>query len=152
MKIPHFLFVLINWVMVTILRSPLHGIFSGSILAMRYTGVKSGRIFTVPARYHRQGEVLHLITSTDTRWWPNFRGGHQAQVLVRGAWLPATIEAVTDVPDTAGPLMREMWQAHPSDAAYMNVKLRNGEPDPDDFARAVKLAVVITIVLRKQEP
>ena len=147
MKIPHFLFKLINWVMVTILRSPLHGIFSGSILAIRYTGVRSGRVLTVPARYHRQGNHLQLVTSLDTAWWPNFIGGLDAEALVAGRWYAARVEASRDTPEVAGPLLLQLWQAHPSDAAYMDVKMVRGEPDPEDFARAVSAAVVISVTL-----
>ena len=147
MKIPHSLFKLINWVMVAILRSPLHGVFSSSILAIRYTGVRSGRVLTVPARYQRRGDSLQLVTSLDTAWWPNFVDGLDAQVLVAGIWHGARVEALRNAPEVAGPLLRQMWQAHPSDAAYMEVKMVRGEPDPEDFARAVAEAVVIRVTL-----
>ncbi len=145
MKIPHFLFRIINFVMITILRSPLHGLFSGSILAMRYTGVKSGRRLTVPARFHRADGGLQVVTSKDTRWWPNFLEPRTAEVLVGGSWQEVQITSIPDNPNLTGPIMRQMWAAHPSDAAYMNVKLRNGEPDPDDFARALDVAVLVKI-------
>ena len=146
MKIPHFLFRIINAVMVGILRSPLHGIFSGSILAMRYTGVRSGRRLTVPARFHRADDGLLVVTSKDTRWWPNFLEPRNAEVLVGGSWQDVEITAIPDNPNLTGPVMRKMWAAHPSDAAYMNVKLRDGEPDPDDFTRALDVAVLVRIV------
>ena len=146
MKIPHFLFRIINFVMITILRSPLHGLFSGSILAMRYTGIKSGRLLTVPARYHQADDgLLQVVTSKDTKWWPNFLEPRAAEVLVGGVWQAVRMTAVPDNPNVTGPLMRAMWAAHPSDAAYMNVKLTNGEPDPDDFARALDVAVLVNI-------
>ncbi len=145
MKIPHFLFRIINLVMITTLRSPLHGLFSGSILAMRYTGVKSGSRLTVPARFHRAGDSLQVVTSKDTRWWPNFVEPRAAEALVGGSWQNVQITAIPDNPNLTGPVMRAMWAAHPSDAAYMDVKLRDGEPDPDDFARALDTAVLVRI-------
>ena len=148
MKLPHGLFKLINLVMVTVLRSPLHGIFSGSILALRYRGVKSGKTFTVPARYHRAEDGLVLITSDDTRWWPNFLQPAEAEALVQGRWVSARVEAIKGQPDLAGPLMREMWAEHPSDAAYMNVRLKGGEPVAEDFEAALKTAVVVRIQLK----
>ena len=148
MKIPHSLFRLINMVMVLILRSPLHRLFSNSVLAIRYTGRQSGRRLTVPARYLVDGSAVRVVTSRDTRWWPNFRTPTDAQVLLAGRWVPASVQATTDSPATAQPILRQMWAAHPSDAAYMDVKLEQGEPDPDDFRRALEAAVIITITMR----
>ena len=145
MKIPHFLFSLINKIMVLLLGLPLHGHFSRSILAIRYTGVKSGRTLTVPARYHRNGDEVVVLTSKDTAWWPNFQSAMEASVLLQGEWVRSQIQVTLDNPNLAGPIMREMWSLHPSDASYMNVKMRNGEPDPDDFDRALETAVVVTI-------
>ncbi len=145
MKIPHALFRLINFTMVTILGSPLHSLFSKSILAIRYTGVRSGRTFTVPARYHGVGDDIVVVTSEDTSWWPNFLEPMQANVLLMGRWTTAQVESTVKNPNLAGPIMREMWAKHPADAAYMNVKMRAGEPDADDFDRALNSAVVISI-------
>ncbi len=145
MKLPHALFRLINLVMVTLLRSPLHGFFSKSILALRYRGVKSGRLFTVPARYHRTADGLVLLTSDDTRWWHNFKEVAAAEALIERAWMPVHVQAVRGDPVLAEPIMREMWARHPADAAYMNVRMRDGVPDPADLQRALKTAVVVRI-------
>ena len=145
MKIPHGLFRLINMVMVLMLRSPAHRLFSGSILAIRYTGVKSGRRLTVPARYLVDNEKVHVVTSRDTRWWPNFVSPSNAEVLLAGRWVPASIHATPDSPVAAEPILRRMWAQHPSDAAYMDVKLNDGEPDPEDLRRALKTAVLLSI-------
>jgi hypothetical protein len=148
MKIPHVLFQLINLVMIALLRSPLHGLFSSSILALRYTGVKSGRSVTVPARYYEGIDGLVVITSKDTAWWPNFVGGRQAKALVQGKWIDADVQATLDNPNLTGPAMRELWARHPGDAAYLNVKMHNGQPDPDDFAKALDSAVLISVARR----
>jgi hypothetical protein len=150
MKIPHALFRLINIAMVILLRSPLHSILSKSILAIRYRGVRSGRTVTVPVRYHRRGDDIVVMTSEETSWWPNFLQSTEANVLLGGKWSAAQVQATRSNPNLAGPIMREMWAKHPSDSAYMNVKMRSGEPDPDDFDEALQTAVVITIRQRIQ--
>jgi len=146
MKIPHPLFVLINKVMVAVLASPLHAMFSRSVLAIRYTGVKSGRTFTVPARYLGRNGEYYLVTSKDTRWWPNFSDGLNVLVLLGGKWVHAQAHASCDDPNLAGPLMRALWAAHPADASYMNVNMVAGEPDAGDFERALRVVVVVRIV------
>ena len=145
MRIPHALFHLINVAMVVLLRSPLHSLFSSSILAIRYTGVRSGRTLTVPARYHRSGDDIVLVTSEESKWWPNFIQSSEANVLLEGAWVASLVHAIPNNPNLAGPIMREIWAKHPSDSAYMNVRMRNGVPDPEDIEQALKTVIVITI-------
>ncbi len=148
MKIPHALFRLINRVMLMLLRSPLHRLFSSSILAIRYEGRKSGRTLTVPARYLERDDEVVLTTSQDTKWWPNFQEPNNAEVLLKGQWKKAQVHAIRNDPDLAISTMQALWAKHPSDAAYMSVKIRNGEPDPEDIARAALTAVVVRITLK----
>ena len=130
-----------------LLRSPLHSVCSNSILAIRYTGIKSGRTLVVPARYLRSSDALVLLTSRETRWWPNFLEAAAAEVLLVGRWNVCQVQATIDRPSLVGPIMREMWAKHPADAAYMNVKVHQGELDADDFAKALVKAVLIDIKL-----
>ena len=146
MKIPHFLFWGINAVVVTVLRTPLHRILSGSILALRYVGIRSGRRRTVPMRFLSKDTGLVAVTSQDTGWWPNFLTASPAEVLLRGQWAEVRVQAFADRPDLVGAVMQEMWAKHPADAAYMKVTMRSGEPDPQDYARALATAVLIRIV------
>ena len=147
MKLPHSLFVLVNLVMLGILRSPLHGVFSGSVFALTYRGRKSGKRRTVPARYLREGDTLFAVTSKDTGWWPNFRDKRAAEVRIKGAVHSCMVTAVADDPILAEQTMRKLWSRHPSDAAYMDVPVRNGRPDPEVLAQAAVRAVVVRIEL-----
>jgi hypothetical protein len=71
---------LVTW----LLRSPLHGLMSANTLLLTYTGRKSGRSFTFPISYGREGDMLWLITRADKPWWKNIRGGAPVQVCVAG--------------------------------------------------------------------
>ena len=53
-----------------------------------------------------------------------------------------------DEPDIIGRTLRQLWERHPSDAAYMDVKLRGGVPDEADFRKAVENGVLVRLVLR----
>jgi hypothetical protein len=143
MKLPHAIFGILNKVMLLILRSPLHGLFSGSVLAIGYTGVRSGRQIWVPVRYLRRDDEWLVVTGKANRWWPNFKDGLDVRVLVGGVEQDARGRITVDQPDIVGDAMRALWAVHPSDAAYMDVKMRGGVPDEDDFARAVTDGVVV---------
>lgn len=149
MKIPHPLFVLINRIMVVLLRSPLHRLFSGSITAIGYTGRRSGRRFWVPARYMRHDQSILVVTSMQTKWWPNFGDGLEVDLLLGGNTVQAHASASTDQPDEIAQAMRGLWEVHPGDAAYMNVKMRGRVPDAKDFTRALEEAVLVRLVLHE---
>lgn len=77
-----------------ILRSPLHGIMSKRLLLITFTGRKSGKQFTTPLGYERQGDAL--IVMTRRPWWKNFEGGAPVTVRLQGKKRSATATAVTD--------------------------------------------------------
>ncbi len=65
MKIPVPILRLINPMMIALMRSPLHAAVSKDILALTFTGRRSGRRFTTPVSYLRQGQVVHCFTRPD---------------------------------------------------------------------------------------
>jgi len=67
-----------------LLRSPLHGLVSDSLLLVTFTGRQSGREFTTPVGYEQRGDSLYVTTQTDRTWWKNLRGGASVTVRLRG--------------------------------------------------------------------
>jgi hypothetical protein len=98
-----------NGVVGAILRSPLHGLLSGSTDLVRYTGRRSGTTYETPTQYARSGDDLVIMVGRpDTKtWWRNFLSGHDLDVLVAGEWLPMVGTAVVgaDGPDSVHPLL-----------------------------------------------
>lgn len=64
------------------------------MLLLRYRGRKSGRTFTTPVGYVRDGERIVMVTSPTYRWWPNFVGGAQAELRLPEGWRRARVEVV----------------------------------------------------------
>lgn len=75
---------LYNPIVAGILRSPLHGGMSKSVMLLSYRGRRSGRIFTTPISYVRDGKDLLAVASRDHAWWKDLRGGAPVRVRVRG--------------------------------------------------------------------
>jgi deazaflavin-dependent oxidoreductase (nitroreductase family) len=75
-----------NSVVRSILESPLHGLLSGSLMLVTYTGRVSDRTFTIPVMYARHGGDLLVYVGGHERktWWRNLRGGAPVHVHVRG--------------------------------------------------------------------
>ncbi|MGI9294059.1 MAG: nitroreductase/quinone reductase family protein, partial [Pseudomonadales bacterium] len=64
---------LVNPVMRGLLKSPAHGLLSHNIGILHFTGRKSGRELSTPLSYTREGNLVRLLSSQNTRWWHNFR-------------------------------------------------------------------------------
>ena len=75
-----------NGLVLAVLRSPAHRLLSGMTIELSYTGRRSGRQFTLPVQYAREGERL-LVAVQDPAakaWWRNFRTPQEVIVRLRG--------------------------------------------------------------------
>lgn len=144
MKIPEPLFVIINPVMRILLRSPLHFIASESLLLMSYTGRRSGRRYTTPLRYVRDGDTIRCFTSKDTKWWRNLEDGAQVVLRIRGADAHYAATLVGNDPKTTRELLVNYLAEHPQDAAYHNVRLGSDkQPLAEDLEEAARNSIIM---------
>jgi deazaflavin-dependent oxidoreductase (nitroreductase family) len=72
----------INPFVTAILRSPLHGLVSKQVMLLTYTGRKTGKRYTIPVGYARDGDTLVVFSSRS--WWRNLRGGAPVEVRLQG--------------------------------------------------------------------
>jgi hypothetical protein len=92
-----------NTIVRPLLRSRMHGIISGRLMLLEYTGGKTGRHYIFPVGYFPWdgGEVLAF----STRGWPARIGGAPAvRLLIRGRWHDAVPTVISDQSDKAGVL------------------------------------------------
>ena len=82
---------------VGLLRSPLHGLASGRIVLLAFTGRRSGRRFAVPVSYlHYGGDILGFTSGGWSAWWKNLRGGAPVKARVRGRRISGSVWAETN--------------------------------------------------------
>lgn len=144
MKIPEPLFKIINPTLALLLRSPAHFLISASLLLITFTGAKSGRSFSTPLRYVRDGETIRCFSSKETRWWRNLKGGARIWLTIGGEGAPYQASVIVDEPDRVRKLLSDYLRQHPGDAAYHNVAVsRDGVLAEGDLERAVREAVVM---------
>lgn len=76
----------LNPLVVWLLRSPLHRLLDGGLMLLTVTGRRTGRRYTIPVGYQRDGDVLYVLVSKARRkqWWRNFRTPAPLDVEVRG--------------------------------------------------------------------
>lgn len=66
---PKFLMAVANVFLRLILRSPLHAWMSSTLLLLTYTGRKSGKRYTIPIGYTRDGDVVTIFAYRSRTWW-----------------------------------------------------------------------------------
>jgi len=86
----------VNPVVAAVLRSRLHGLLSGRLLLLTYTGAVSGASHTIPAAYGEREGLLEIRVGApeEKRWWRNLRGGAPVELRLRGRRVMATAEAI----------------------------------------------------------
>ena len=134
-----------NWFMSWLLRSPFHGLISGSILLITSNGRRSGKEYSALLNYIRDGNNL-WVTSVRTRtWWRNFREGWPIRVLLRGNEIEGWGVAITKQ-DALSEAFHEFFRLSPSSAKFFKVKFEDdGVPDQGDLERILAERVMVKI-------
>jgi hypothetical protein len=135
-----------NDIMAMILRSPLHGLLSGSTVLVTVTGRKSGRAITLPVNYVADGDTLWVLSGRDRTWWKNLRGGAAVGLYLKGREVAARGETVEDPPAVAGAL-KVYLKAIPLAARSLGIKVQGGAADPVDLGRAAAERVFVRLLL-----
>ena len=76
-----------NPVLMGVLRSRVHGLASGRLALITYTGRKSRRRYTIPVLYRDKGDEITIAVGWPERkvWWRNLTGaGGPVSLVVRG--------------------------------------------------------------------
>jgi hypothetical protein len=104
-----------------LLNSPFHGLISQSTLLMTVAGRKSGRLYTIPMNYVRQGDILYTTSKRTRSWWRNLRGGAEVVLRVQGQALMAKAEVIEE-PRAVAEELRCYFELAPKLAKYYGVK------------------------------
>ncbi len=149
MSIEHLLYKTINPVVTALLRSPLHGLASGTLALLHFRGRKSGRELVTPLSYTREGNTVRLLSAQTTRWWMNFRG-ETAPVSIEIARETYTGKARLLEGDSE-PLregVRRFLGSLPRDAKVYGIKLdANKQPVEASLAKAAPELVLVEVEL-----
>jgi hypothetical protein len=76
-----------NPVVKTLLRSPAHRLVSGSLALITVTGRRSGREYTFPVNYTREGDRVRIAVGWPESkvWWRNLTGeGAPVDIVLAG--------------------------------------------------------------------
>lgn len=141
---------LLNRFMSALLRSPLHGIASRSVMLITFTGRKSGRSYTTPISYLREGRQVTGFTGAP--WWRNLAGGAPVTLRIKGrdyrGWAAVVAEDKASVANALQHFLRHVR----SDARFYQVTYdAQGEPRRDEVERAAERCVLLRITLNEKD-
>lgn len=136
----------INNVVVLLLRSPLHGLISKTLMLLTYSGRKTGKLYTIPIGYTRQGDTVTMFT--DHTWWKNLRDQAPVTLRLGGKILKGTAEVIRDEKERIAEELIAFVRQHPRGASAYEVKLdANGQPDRESARQAAQRFTLIYIHL-----
>lgn len=137
---------IVNRSMKMILRSPVHGIVSKTVLLITFTGRKSGKTYTTPVSYSQDGGRVTIFTHAS--WWKNLAPSAAVTLQLQGRELQGLAEPVADDKAAIAAGLAAHLRKVRSDAKYYDVTFdENGDPRPEEVERAVETVVMVPIRL-----
>jgi deazaflavin-dependent oxidoreductase (nitroreductase family) len=128
------------------LRTPLH-IFMGDTMLITVTGRKTGKKYTTPVGFYRDGDSLWVLSSRERTWWRNVQDGADVEMRIRGKDVNGFAEAILDEEAVASQVI-EYVRHIPMSAKGLDVRMENGEPHPEDAARLAKERMFVKVTLK----
>jgi deazaflavin-dependent oxidoreductase (nitroreductase family) len=139
--------ILANPLMKLLLRSPWHSVASSEIMLITVTGRKSGKPYTTPVNYVRDGDVLSVLSHSRRTWWRNLRGGAPVTIVLQGKTIQ-TIGTAYDKAEDVAELFLQHLQVAPKFAAIFDVETDSeGQPIPSAAEAASVGKVMVEIEL-----
>ncbi len=132
-----------NGIMSAVLRSPLHGML-GDTMLLTVTGRKSGKRYTTPVGFYRDGDVLWIMSSRDRTWWRNLCGGACVRMHLHGRDIEGFAEAVVDE-EAVARQVAEYVQHIPMAARSLGVHVEQGSANADDAERLAQEKVFVRV-------
>ncbi len=142
-KIPEPLFVVVNPAVRTLLRSPFHWLASKSLMLITFRGRNTGKVFTTPVRFVRDGTEIRAFTSRENQWWRNL-DNQRVSLTVEGNTEDYNASVETEDLQMIEQLLVSYLTDFPADAVYHDIRVSNGQLDPNDVARALPEVVIAT--------
>ena len=125
------------------LRTPLY-VFFGDTMLITVTGCKTGKKYTTPVGYYRDGDSLWVISNRDRTWWRNVKDGAEVEMRIRGKDVKGFAVAVLDEGAVAEQVL-EYVRHIPMSARALGVRMENGEPNLEDAARLANERLFVKI-------
>ena len=126
-----------------LLHTPFH-VFVGNTMLITVTGCKTGRKYSTPVSFYREGDVLWVISSRDRTWWRNVRNRANVSLLLNGKAVSAFAETEINEEATEKRLL-EYIRHMPMSAKSLGIRMEKKIPNPQDVERVAKEKLFVKI-------
>jgi hypothetical protein len=145
---PQAVIKVLNALIAALLRSPFHGLLSGSSIVLSFKGRKSGTLYTFPVGYYQpEGDTLTVIPLH--RWWKNLRGNVPVTVWYKGQKYSGMANAFQGDESTINDLQRLIEGSSNLMRIYKIQRSADGHPNSE---RARQVASVLALVRIRLTP
>jgi len=127
------------------LRTPLY-VFMGDTMLITVTGRRTGKKYTTPVGFYRDGDTLWVLSSRERTWWRNLKGGAEVGMRIRGKDVTGFAKAILDE-DAVVYQIGEYLRHIPMAAKPLGVRMENGGPHPEDVTRLAKGRLFVRVSL-----
>ena len=115
-------------------------------MLLTYRGRKSGKRYTNPVSFTREGDVVTVFTYRS--WWKNVRRGAPVLVEIKRHRVGGTAEAISDEKAAIATSLLAFLRKHPAPATGYHVPLdADGQPNPEAVQQAAHFVVMVRIHL-----
>lgn len=121
----------------------LQGMVGQGVALLSFTGRKTGKHYTIPVSYQREGDIVTVITKRQRKWWHNFETPLEVELRVAGRTFAGKAEARGSDEETLE-LMVDYLSKRPIDAKAYGLK-------KDDVTRAKIARILPHIVVIRIE-
>ena len=136
----------VNSAMKFVLRSPVHGMVSQTVLLVTFTGRKSGKTYTTPVSYSQSDDLITIFTHAV--WWKNLESDAQVTLRIRGQEFMGLAEPIARDKRAVTAGLATHLRKVPGDARWYGVTFDDhGNPRADEVEKAAHTVVMIRVRL-----
>ena len=137
-----------NPIMVWILYSSLHGMLSGNMMVLNYTGRKNGKAYRLPISYKRIDDTLLTGSYKRRTWWRNLRGGVPVTVRLQGKDISGQAVVIEDEQGVMIGITAYIG-GDPRTARMFGVKLgTDGQLETESLRQVARDQVIVSTILK----
>jgi len=125
------------------LRTPFR-VFLANTMLITVTGCKSGKKYSTPVGFYREGDTLWVISNRDRTWWRNVRNGANVSLLLNGKTMGAFAETEMNE-DAVKRRLLDYIRHTPISAKSFGIRMENKMPDAQDVERVAKDKLFVKI-------
>ena len=137
-----------SWMKWALTTPGIQNMVGQGVALLTFKGRKTAKRYTIPVSYHRQDDLVTIITKRQRKWWHNFEFPIEVELRLAGHIHTGKAEIESDAAE-ALEFMTEYLKTRPIDAKAYG--LAKDEITQDRIARIIPHIVMIRIVIEGHE-